>query len=69
MKIEITQTQMNLMLAAVEHGFKARERGQNLEAALLGVMDLYAVVPPKYPLGSALIDRDSISREAGPVPL
>lgn len=47
MKIEITQTQMNLMLAAVEHGFRACERGKNLESALSGLLDLYAGEPPK----------------------
>lgn len=45
MKIEVTQTQMNLILAAVEHGFREGERGKNLEAALSGVFELYAVAP------------------------
>src|SRR5690348_121297 len=40
-KIALTQSQMNLMLVAVEHGFKQCEKGLNLEAALVSVFDLY----------------------------
>jgi hypothetical protein len=42
-KIVVTQTQMNLLLTAVEYGFRAHEHGKNLQAALAGVNDLYEV--------------------------
>lgn len=45
-KIAITQGQMNLVLMAVEHGFKQREKGNNLEAALASVFELYEVKRP-----------------------
>jgi len=46
-KIALTQSQMNLMLVAVEHGFKQCEKGFNLEAALMSVFDLYEVKKPE----------------------
>lgn len=41
--IPVTQGQMNLILTAVEHGFREHERGKNLEGALAGVFQLYRV--------------------------
>lgn len=46
-KIIVTQREMNLILMALEHGFRECERGKNLEAALVGVFDLYRVAPPQ----------------------
>lgn len=45
-KIALTQSQMNVMLVAVEHGFKQCEKGNNLQAALASVFDLYEVKTP-----------------------
>lgn len=42
-KIKLTNSQMNLMLVAVEHGFQQCEKGNNLEAAFMSVYDLYEV--------------------------
>lgn len=42
-RIKITQGQMNLMLAAVEHGFREHERGKNLQAAIASIFDMYEV--------------------------
>lgn len=42
-KIALTSDQMNVMLVAVEHGFKQCEKGNNLQAALASVYDLYEV--------------------------
>lgn len=42
----VTQEQMNLILMAVEHGFREHERGKNLQGALEGVFKLYQVRPP-----------------------
>lgn len=42
-KIAITQGQMNLVLMAVEHGFRQCEKGNNLEAARASVFELYEV--------------------------
>lgn len=38
---------MNLVLAAVESGFRACERGENLERAILTILELYEVAKPK----------------------
>lgn len=43
--IQITQQQMNLILMAVEHGFREYERGKNLQGALASVFALYRVIP------------------------
>lgn len=43
----VTQQQMNLILMAVEHGFREHERGKNLEGALAGVFEMYEVEMPK----------------------
>jgi hypothetical protein len=41
-KIKVTKTQMNLLLAAVEFGYRAGEKGQdNLEMTLKKVGELY----------------------------
>ncbi len=40
---------MNLILMAVEHGFREAERGKNLEGALAGVFALYRVDPGSHP--------------------
>lgn len=45
-KIRLTNAQMNVMLVAVEHGFKQCEKGVNLQAALASVYDLYEVGKP-----------------------
>jgi hypothetical protein len=45
-KIKLTQSQMNVMLVAVEHGYKQCEKGNNIQAALASVFDLYEVVRP-----------------------
>lgn len=42
-KIKLTQGQMNVMLLAVEHGYKQHEKGASLEAALASVFELYDV--------------------------
>lgn len=41
--IPISQQQMNLILMAVEHGYRQCEKGNNLEAALVSVFSLYVV--------------------------
>lgn len=46
-KIALTQSQMNVMLLAVEHGYKQCEKGHNLQAALASVFDLYEVKKPE----------------------
>jgi len=43
-RIALTQGQMNLVLMAVEHGFREHERGKNLQGALESVFKLYKVV-------------------------
>lgn len=43
--IAVTHQQMNLILMAVEHGFREHERGKNLQGALSSVFDLYRVKP------------------------
>jgi hypothetical protein len=48
-RISLTQSQMNVMLVAVEHGYKQREKGASLEAALASVFDLYEVRRPTAP--------------------
>lgn len=45
-KIKLTQAQMNIMLVAVEHGYKQCEKGMNLQAAMASVFDLYEVTKP-----------------------
>ena len=45
-KLAVSQGQMNLILMAVEHGFREGERGKNLEGALASVFELYEVAPP-----------------------
>ncbi len=45
-KIKVTLSQMNLLLAAVEHGFRENERGKNLQGALASVFDMYEVTKP-----------------------
>lgn len=47
--ILVTPQQMNLILMAVEHGFREHERGKNLEGALAGVFALYQVDPSTHP--------------------
>ncbi len=42
-KIKISLGQMNLMLMAVEHGFKQHEKGKNLDAAWASLYDMYEV--------------------------
>ena len=42
-RFQITQGQMNLILMAVDHGYRMCERGHNLQAALASVFDLYEV--------------------------
>jgi len=44
--IALTRGQMNLVLMAVEHGFRECERGKNLQGALEGVFRLYKVTTP-----------------------
>lgn len=46
MKVKVPLTQMNLILVAVEYGFKQCERGKNLDAAFLSVYDLFEVEKP-----------------------
>lgn len=41
--MKVSQQQMNLILMAVEHGYREAGRGKNLEGALAGVFDLYEV--------------------------
>lgn len=45
--IHVTNSQMNLILMAVEHGFREHERGKNLQGALASVFELYCVEPPR----------------------
>lgn len=45
-KIMLNNAQMNLMLVAVEHGYKQCEKGVNLKAALASVYDMYEVAKP-----------------------
>lgn len=42
-KIRLTNAQMNVMLVAVEHGYKQCEKGANLQTALGSVHDMYEV--------------------------
>jgi hypothetical protein len=42
-KMKISHQQMNLILMAVEHGFREGERGKNLQGALASVFELYEV--------------------------
>lgn len=44
--ISISHEQMNLILMAVEHGFREHERGSNLQGALASVFKLYRIAPP-----------------------
>lgn len=46
-KIALTQDKMNVMLLAVEHGYKQCEKGHNLQAALASVFEIYEVKKPK----------------------
>lgn len=46
-KIQVTQQQMNLILMAVEYGYKQAEKGNNLEAAWRSIFDLYEVKKPE----------------------
>lgn len=48
-KLKVTQQQMNIILMAVEHGFREGERGKNLEGALASVFDLYEVDAGRHP--------------------
>lgn len=43
--IHVTLRQMNLILMAVERGFREHERGKNLQGALASVYELYSVEP------------------------
>jgi hypothetical protein len=45
-RIKLTQSQMNVMLLAVEHGYRQCEKGHNLQAALASVFELYEVMKP-----------------------
>lgn len=45
-RIKLTQGQMNIMLVAVEHGYRQCEKGANLGTALASVYDLYEVAKP-----------------------
>lgn len=45
-RIKISQSQMNVMLLAVEHGYKQCEKGHNLQAAMASVFELYEVAKP-----------------------
>ncbi len=42
-RICVSHGQMNIILMAVEHGFRQCERGANLETALKSVFDLYEI--------------------------
>lgn len=42
-RVRISEGQMRLILIAVEHGFRQYEKGQNLQAALASVHDMYRV--------------------------
>lgn len=55
-KIKLTNAQMNVMLVAVEHGYKQCEKGANLEAALASVYDLYEVGKPPGTHPNPIID-------------
>jgi hypothetical protein len=44
-QIPVSQQQMNLILMAVEHGFREHERGKNLQGALASVFEIYRVNP------------------------
>jgi hypothetical protein len=52
-KIRVTLGQMNMLLVAVEHGFREHERGKNLQGALASVYDLYEVAKPEADRKSA----------------
>lgn len=45
-RVKISQSQMNVMLLAVEHGYKQCEKGHNLQAAMASVFELYEVAKP-----------------------
>ena len=49
-KMKISHQQMNLILMAVEHGVRQCEKGNNLQAALASVFDLYEVEHPDIPV-------------------
>lgn len=42
-KIKISLSQMNVMLLAVEHGYKECEKGHSLEKAMVTIFDIYEV--------------------------
>lgn len=46
-RIKITFSQMNVLLMGVEYGFKAHERGNNLERTMAGVYEIYEVAKPE----------------------
>jgi len=43
-RIKISHQQMNVILMAVEHGFRQAEKGKNLQEALASVFKLFEVV-------------------------
>lgn len=47
--IKVTQQQMNIILTAVEYGVRQAEKGNNLQAALESVCDLYEVDRGRHP--------------------
>lgn len=49
-RAKVTQSQMNLILMAVEYGVRQCEKGKNLQAALEGVFELYEVAAPEAPV-------------------
>lgn len=61
-KIKITHAQMNLILMAVEHGFRQHERGNNLQGALAIILDLYEIagtqLTAEHPLAQAALKED-----------
>jgi hypothetical protein len=42
-RFEVTEPQMRLIQLAIEHGYRACERGKNLQAALIDANNLYIV--------------------------
>lgn len=42
-RVKISEAQMRVIMIAVEHGFRQCEKGQNLQAALASVHDMYCV--------------------------
>ncbi len=48
-KMKVTNQQMNLILMAVEHGVRQAEKGNNLQAALASVFDLFEVDLGRHP--------------------